>query len=314
MTFLVSPQSSWLCARGADRIGEYCYYGITLHGDLPPLLRPWAFLVRRLYMLTLFLIGAPWLLRWWGLRRYLGCFSFYVVHNFTFEMDYGELLAEMRPRGVLHVGASVAQEAQAYAAAGVRRVIWIEAQPSLETPLRAAVAAADKARWPDSQPPPPGAGPEVLMAAVTEQSGNKVTMVITANSISSSLLPIGRGHATYLPFIKAVPDKAVTVETVTMRDLLRRHRVDTSALDMVYLDTQGSELSVLRGCDDALLAQMKAIMTEVSTEEHYQGGCLMSELDAFLGARGFTRTRTRVPPLGHGNALYERMPADKKAQ
>ena len=310
MTFLVSPRSSWLCAQGADRIGEYVYYAITLHGDLPAPLRRWAFLVRRAYMLALFVAGAPWLLRWWGLRRYAGCFVFYVVNNLTFELDYGELLAAVRPRGVLHVGASVAQEAAAYAAAGVRRIIWVEAQPSLEAPLRAAVAAADQARWP--QPPSPGAGPEVLIAAASDVSGQKVRMVITGNSISSSLLPIGRGHATYLPFIKPVEGEAVTVETVTMRELLRRRRVDTSAVDMLYLDTQGSELAVLRGCDDALLAQLKAVLTEVSTEEHYQGGCLMHELDAFLGARGFARTRTRVPPLGHGNALYERVAGDKQ--
>ena len=113
MTFSVSPRSSWLCARGADRIGEWVYYSITLHGDLPSPLRPWAFLVRRLYMLVLFVLGAPWLLRWWGLRRYVGCFAFYVVHNYTFEFDLSELLAAVRPRGVLHVGASVAQEAAA---------------------------------------------------------------------------------------------------------------------------------------------------------------------------------------------------------
>ena len=309
MTFFVSPRSSWLCARGADRIGEWVYYSITLHGDLPAPLRPWAFVVRRLYMLACFVVGAPWLLRWWGLRRYAGCFAFYVIRNHTFEFDMGELLAAVRPRGVLHVGASVAQEAPAYAAAGVRRVVWIEAQPSLEAPLRAAVAAADKARWP--QPAPRGAGPEVLIAAVSDVSGNEVRMVVTENSISSSLLPIGHGHAQYMPFIKGVESKAVTVSTVTMRDLLRRHSINTADLEFMYMDTQGSELAVLRGCDDTLLAQMKAIVTEVSTEEHYVGGCLLSELDAFLGARGFVRTRTRVPPLGHGNALYERAAADK---
>ena len=260
-------------------------------------------------MLALFIIGAPWLLRWWGLRRYVGCFVFYVVQNLTFEFDLGELLAAVQPRGLLHVGASVAQEAAAYAAAGVRRVGWIEAQPSLEAPLRAAVAAADQARWP--QPPAGGAGPEVLIAAVSDVSGKEVRMVVTGNSISSSLLPIGRGHAQLLPFIKADDAKAVTVKTITMRDLLRRHSINTVDLEFLYMDTQGSELAVLRGCDDALLMQMKAILTEVSTEEHYVGGCLLSELDAFLGARGLVRTRSRVPPLGHGNALYERAAGDK---
>jgi hypothetical protein len=144
-------------------------------------------------------------------------------------------------------------------------------------------------------------------------------MLIANNSISSSLLPLGAGHKRYLPFIQAVDaagapaqQSAVEVETITIKDLLKRREVDASAVDTLYMDTQGSELAVLRGCGDALLAQMRAILTEVSTEEHYEGGCLMSELDAFLAERGFKRTVTHLPPLGHGNALYERAPVDAK--
>jgi FkbM family methyltransferase len=327
---LLSPRSPLLCARGASRVGEYAYYAIIFTGTLREQLRYFwlASLVRRVYLTVLFALGAPWLLAWWGLRRYAGCFRYYVLQNRTFEMDFRDVLARVRPAGALHVGASVAQEAGAYAAAGVRRVVWVEAQPALEAPLRAAVAAADASRWASDTPAAPGEGPEVLIAAVSDSSGERVRLTITNNSISSSLLPLGAGHLTYLPFIRAVEasDGAsssclhVEVRTVTMADLLAQRGVDTRALDFLYLDTQGSELAVLRGCDEALLRQMRAIMTEVSTEEHYVGGCMLSELDAFLKARGFERTVTHLPPLGHGNALYERSSgataaaADKKAQ
>ena len=146
------------------------------------------------------------------------------------------------------------------------------------------------------------------IAAASDATGRRVRMVIANNSISSSLLPLGRGHKTYLPFIEAVPsaDEACEVETVTTADLFQRKHIDASALDFMYLDTQGSELAVLRGCSEELLRGMRAILTEVSTEEHYVGGCTMAELDAFLGERGFSRTLTHLPALGHGNALYMR--------
>jgi FkbM family methyltransferase len=312
MPAFLSPRSPLLCARGPAAIGEYCYYSVifsdSLRGALPPRLAPLAPLLRRAYLSALFLLGAPWLLSWWGARRYAGCFRYYVLQNRTFEMDYGAVLARLRPRGVLHVGASLAQEAREYAAAGVRRVLWLEAQPALEAPLRAAVAAVDREFF-GAPPDSAAAGPEVHIAAASDVSGRRVRMLLTSNSISSSLLPLGRGHKAYFPFIQPVAQQdaaAAEVETITVAELFKRRKVEKAALDFAYLDTQGSELAVLRGCGDALLRQLRAILTEVSTEEHYEGGCTMDELDAFLGARGFTRTVTHLPPLGHGNALYER--------
>lgn len=295
--------SPWLCSRGPSRLGEWAYYNIIFTPSLEELgaLAP---LVRRLWLTGFFLLGAPWLLAWWGWRIFLGMYAFFVVRNQTFELDFPLVLQRVRPTSVLHIGANVASEAPAYAAAGVRRVIWIEAQSALEAPLRAAVEAAQVGL----PPMPLGSGSEVLMAAVSNQSGQNIRLTLTNNSISTSLLPIGRGHAKYMPFIKALHDdnSAITVETVTVSDLLRRRRINARGIDFAYLDVQGAELQVLQGCGDALLAGLRAILTEVSTEEHYQGGCTMDELDGFLGARGFSRTLTRVPPIGHGNALYER--------
>ena len=310
MPLFLSPRSPLLCARGLSRVGEYAYYAIIFADGATTALSS---LLRRLYLATLFILGAPWLLSWWGARRFAGCFRYYVLHNRSFEMDYREVLQRLAPSGVLHVGASTAQEAAIYAAAGVRRVVWVEAQPALEAPLRRAVADVDAKAW-GAPPARREDGPEVAIAAVSDATGVPIRMTITNNSISSSLLPLGAGHLTYLPFIKALEadpstSLAVDVRTITLAELLRRERIDASRLDFLYLDTQGSELAVLRGAGEPLLARLRAVLTEVSTEEHYVGGCDMGQLDAFLGARGFARTVTHLPPLGHGNALYERVAA-----
>ena len=104
----------------------------------------------------------------------------------------------VRPTGVLHVGANVGQEAQDYASAGIRRVVWIEAQPSLEGRLRAAVTktgalytSAVRLHQPGQLSRLANAGPQVLIAAVSDATGKRVRMTCTNNSISSSLLPLG---------------------------------------------------------------------------------------------------------------------------
>ena len=296
--------------------GEFACYRIfytptlvrSVGGTLAPVLR-------RAWMVLMFAVGAPWLLAWWGVARYVGMLRYFVLQNSTFELDYPHILNVVRPNGVLHVGANVGQEAQDYASAGVRRVVWIEAQPSLEESLRAAVTKADAIYTSAVRPGQPGrysqlanAGPQVLMAAVSDES-KRVRMTCTDNSISSSLLPLGWGHKTFFPFIRPMTSgEHLDVVTITMKDLLHKEQVDTRALDMMYLDTQGSELSILRGCGDELLSQMRAIVTEVSTVEQYKGGCMMHDLDEFLSTHGLERTLTQVPsPVGHGNALYERV-------
>lgn len=75
--------------------------------------------------------------------------------------------------------------------------------------------------------------------------------------------------------------------------------------DFMYLDVQGSELDVLQG-SRKILPSIKYIMTEVSSEEHYSGGCTENELHEFLKQQGFSLARRQMPPVGHGNAFYRR--------
>jgi FkbM family methyltransferase len=83
------------------------------------------------------------------------------------------------------------------------------------------------------------------------------------------------------------PERFETVRSIT----LPAERVKTldemvPAADFIKLDTQGSELSILRG-GEKLLKGVSGLKVEVEFLELYRGQPLFAEVDAFLRGRGF---------------------------
>lgn len=113
----------------------------------------------------------------------------------------------------------------------------------------------------------------------------------------------GEGHKNYFPFIQQA--EVQDIQTETLDGLFQRLALKPQDFDFMYLDVQGSELDVLHGCQD-ILPHIRHIMTEISSEEHYKGGCIEKDLHAFLVKHGFTLLQRQMPPIGHGNAFYAR--------
>lgn len=59
------------------------------------------------------------------------------------------------------------------------------------------------------------------------------------------------------------------------------------------MDTQGSELLVLKGATD-ILSRFKFIKTEAADFEVYKGCCRLVDLDNFLNAHQFRRIRKKA--------------------
>jgi hypothetical protein len=80
------------------------------------------------------------------------------------------------------------------------------------------------------------------------------------------------------------------------------------------LDTQGSELMILKGAT-TMLPQLRFVKVEVPDFESYEGCCLSSELGEFMCAHGF-RERQRdgfnsIRGVGtYFDVLYERVGLD----
>jgi FkbM family methyltransferase len=248
--------------------------------------------LRRLEKLFAFLIGGPWLVRWWGLQ-YVRMFVHFVIRDLGFELPYRQILLASAPKGILHVGASVGQEAALYAELRIPFAFWIEAQEECRPALQANLAKCGRRR------------DRVAIAAVSSSSGEEVLLHRVENSISTSLKPMGEGHKRFLPFLHQITPTTTT--TITLDDLLAREGLLPDQFDFLYLDVQGSELDVLRGAKRSLAA-VQHVMTEVSSREHYEGGARESELHSALVDAGFRLVERLMLPIGHGNALYSRAP------
>jgi hypothetical protein len=78
------------------------------------------------------------------------------------------------------------------------------------------------------------------------------------------------------------------LRSVTLATLFERHAIDAARYDGLVMDTQGSELMVLRGAAP-LLRHFNVIQSEAADFEIYAGCCRLHELDAFLREHGFRR-------------------------
>ena len=188
------------------------------------------------------------------------------------------------PTGVLHIGAHECEELPFYERIGIPKehMIWIDAvQDKVDLATKRGV-------------------PNVFKAVVTDKDDDTVTFRLTNNVQSSSVLEFGTHaiHHRWVHFVGETKETTVTVDT-----FLQRQNLDASKYNFWTFDIQGAELMALKGATKAL-EHVKALYLEVNTEEVYKGCGLMSEIDEFLGSRGFKRVITQMTTSGWGDALY----------
>lgn len=190
---------------------------------------------------------------------------------------------------VLHLGAHLGEEADAYEAAGAERVLWVEANPAKIEPLMLNVGHRR--------------GHEVIHAFLGEEDGTPVTLNIANNGESSSVLPLGT-HAREHRGVKYVDTVAGITRTID--SICAEMSFDPT---FINIDLQGIELPVLRGGEFTIQAgggSVNDIYAEVNRKLLYQGCTLIPQLDAFLRSLGFRRAETRWTRHGWGDALYTR--------
>jgi len=188
------------------------------------------------------------------------------------------------PRGVLHVGGHKGQEADAYSAAGIDKVVWFEANPAMIGPLKKHVEPY---------------GHTVIEACLGETSGKEVTFHI-ANSNdrsndgqSSSLLELGT-HLISHPEVRYTHD--ITVTMTTLDELVGEELSDGGLL--LNGDIQGAELSMLKGAT-SVLRFVDVLYLETNIHELYKGCVLLPELDEWLVSQGFECKRISLAGCQH---------------
>ena len=193
---------------------------------------------------------------------------------------------KVKPNGVLHVGAHLAEEAAMYESfqwQGSSKIFWVESQPDLAKRLSLDLDPSIH---------------DVKCATVWNVSGARLQFKHTNNSQSSSLLDLYK-HSEKYPGIRV--DRSYEVTTSRLDELYT-----DSNFDFVALDIQGAELKALEGMGH-LLENITWIYSEVNKIELYKDCALISDLDLFLSNKGFKRIATRWAwHSGWGDALWVR--------
>ena len=196
-------------------------------------------------------------------------------------------LHNVKPNGILHVGAHMAEEAAEYqreALNGNGKIIWIEAQKELTDKL---IQRLD----PELH--------KVFCGVVWDRDGEKINFKITSKSASSSILDFGT-HKDQYPDIEVV--KEVTLTTARIESLIPNNL----EFEMIILDIQGAEAQAIIGLGERI-HKVDWIYSEVSKRPLYVGGMLITDFDQLLKSLGFKRVFTEWDRKGGwGDALYAR--------
>lgn len=171
--------------------------------------------------------------------------------------------------GLIHVGAHVGQECDLYAGYGLN-VLWIEANPNIFQTLTKAVQHY--------------AGQTALSYLVAEVDNKDCALRVGSNhGESSSILEFG-AHKNIWPEVRFTGE--ISLKTFTLSSIVAREKVDMSRYEALVMNTQGSELLVLKGATE-ILSRFKFIKTVVADFELHKGCCTVKDLDDFLDDRGF---------------------------
>jgi FkbM family methyltransferase len=190
--------------------------------------------------------------------------------------------------GVIHVGANSGQEREQYASLGLN-VVWVEPIPTVFEVLQSNIAAFPKQK--------------ALCRLLADRDGIECDFHVANNEgASSSILDFGR-HAEIWPDVHYTHDLRMT--TTTLAKLIESEKIDLSEYEALVLDTQGSELLVLKGAVP-VLDRFRFIKAEVADFDSYAGCCQLTELTDFLRQYAFAISRkTRFSRSKKGGAYYD---------
>ena len=195
-------------------------------------------------------------------------------------------LAEIR--GVIHVGANTGQERDLYDRYGLS-VLWVEPIPEIFATLRENIAGYRRQR--------------AVQYLVTDRDGAEYTFHVASNNGASSSILDLKLHKEIWPEVSFT--RELKLASVTLPALIAKEGIDIAGYDALVMDTQGSELMVLKGAT-AVLGQFRFIKTEVPDFEAYAGCCQLQHIEEFLGAHGFhEHRRQKFAERAAGGSYYD---------
>jgi FkbM family methyltransferase len=133
-----------------------------------------------------------------------------------------------------------------------------------------------------------GSGRRVVVdkAVIAESEQDKARFLLTANPTCSSTLE--PSPATLAPYLHA--HRFEVVDTVEVPATTLNQAIESagaSRIDWIKLDTQGTDVRLLRSLSDGLWTDLMTVDAEPGFEQYYQGEDTFAELHREMVGRGF---------------------------
>lgn len=196
---------------------------------------------------------------------------------------------QIKPNGVLHVGANSGQEAETYQRLGITDVVWIEALPEIYEKLLIHLRGFPTQR--------------AYRGCISDVSDQTVTFHVASNDGQSSSMLEPTQHCIEHPSVKF--NRQVELQTIRLDHLLRVAGVQVGPDWFLNLDLQGTELLALKSLGH-LIHQFKYAYVEVNNSELYKGCAFVHQIDDFLEPLGFQPRQTRWTGNGWGDRFYSK--------
>ena len=169
------------------------------------------------------------------------------------------------------------------------RVLWVEPIPKVFEELKSNVSQLPRQR--------------AIQALVTDRDNETCQFHIANNNGASSSILELKDHKCIWPNVEYT--ETVALVSTTLSSLVREQDIDPSLFDALIMDTQGSEMLVLKGAEP-ILKHFKFVKTEVADFESYAGCCQLADLGRFMTLHGFREySRHAFARRSKGGAYYD---------
>ncbi len=190
--------------------------------------------------------------------------------------------------GVIHIGANAGQEKEIYARYNLD-VIWVEPIPEVFLRLKSGLE-----KFPRQQ---------AYQYLITDRDNEEYTFHIANNEGQSSSIFELELHKDIWSEIYF--EKSIQLKSVSLTTLIKRESIKIDKYNALIMDTQGSELLVLKGAE-SLLRGFKYIKTEVADFEIYKDCCQLKDIEDFLSKQGFKEfSRNKFASRAEGGSCYD---------
>lgn len=207
------------------------------------------------------------------------------------ERDYG---LDTGLTTLIHVGASICQEAAYYANFNFKKVIWIEALKDIAEKAKSEVAQFENQ--------------QVVNALCLAESGRFVSLNVSSNNSESSSVLEPLRHKDIFRDIVFHNSRMELIESTTLDKVMENMEGNSNCI--LVIDVQGAELEVLKGAPRTI-EKSQFIFCEVSAISLYKKQVLVEDLIDFLTISHFRLLMHDISlRRAFGDALFKKVESD----